>query len=365
MIRHGPEALKLARIVRHQSCIELRRAEGSLFFILANAATLNARLRMPGHLNAIFSTRAMKRRYEVWFLRLALADGSGAWWIRYLLLNLGRSYGGGCSGRTAGEPVQIWATWFPRGGTPESYVKGFSQNDLEISKRFASPFMIEFSGNRIDENSCRAAFEIEGHLFSWDLRYRSTAAYSMGDKGWLGFSRTPHADAVFSGRITYDDRTWEHETLGFGVQGHNCGYRHRRFWTWAHVAVSLAGGENFSSFEAVEYETPLSRRFHRALLWHEGRLYDFDRLKIIERSTHPFRWTVHCSRPKDATTLVAIVDGTGSSAHRLPYQKTNCTETFEVHNNSLASAKLYLKRGEEPPIEFLAPGGAVLEMANQ
>lgn len=321
---------------------------------------------MPSRsLNAIFSTRAMKRRYEVWFLRFGLADGSGAWWIRYLLLNLGRSHGGGCAGQPAGEPVQIWVTWFPRGSTPESYVKEFSQDDLEMSERFAAPFTIEFYGNRMDENSCRAAFEIDGHRFSWNLRYRSTAAYSMNDKGWIGFSRTRHADAVFSGRITYDDRTWESETLGYGLQGHNCSYRHRRFWTWAHVAVASAKGQNISSFEAVEHETLLGRRFHRALLWHEGKLYDFAKLEIIERTAEPFRWTIHCSRREDATTLVAILDGTGSCAHRLPYLKTNCTGTFEVVNNSLASAKLYLKRGEQPPIEFLAPGGAVLEMADQ
>jgi hypothetical protein len=321
---------------------------------------------MPSRsLNAIFCTRAMKRRYEVWFLRFGLADGSGAWWIRYLLLNLGRSFGGGCSGHPKGQPVQIWATWFPSAGTPESYVKGFSQEGLEMSERLASPFRVEFASNKIDENSCRATFEVDGHRFSWELSYGSTAAYSMSDKGWIGFSRTPHADAVFSGRITYDDRTWESERLGYGVQGHNCSYRHRRFWTWAHVAAVSAGSENISSFEAMEHEIILGRRFRRARLWHEGKLYDFDQLKVIERATTPFRWTVHCSRGEDTTTLVSILDGTGSCAHRLPYLKTNCTGTFEVINNSFASAKLYLKCGEQPAIELLAPGGAVLEMADQ
>lgn len=321
---------------------------------------------MPaGALNAVFSTHAMKRRFEVWFLRMALADGSGAWWIRYLILNLGRSYGGGCSGQPRGEPVQIWATWFPRGGTPESFVKGFSQDDLELSERRASPFTMQFSGNRIDDNSCRAAFEIAGHHFSWDLRYRSTVGYVIGDKGWLGFSRTPHADAIFSGRIRYNDRVWEGAPLGYGVQGHNSGYRHRRFWTWAHVAVVSANSENISTFEAVENEIPMRRRFHRALLWHDGKLYDFGQLKVIERTTDPFRWTIHCSRRQDDTTLVAILDGTGSCAHRISYLKTNCTGDFQVLNNSLASARLYLKREEQPPLEFLAPGGAVLEMADQ
>jgi len=31
---------------------------------------------MDHTLNEVYSTRSMKRRYEVWFLRLGLADGS-------------------------------------------------------------------------------------------------------------------------------------------------------------------------------------------------------------------------------------------------------------------------------------------------
>jgi hypothetical protein len=40
-------------------------------------------------LNEAFSTLSMRRRYEVWFLRVGLANGSGAWWFRYLLTNPG------------------------------------------------------------------------------------------------------------------------------------------------------------------------------------------------------------------------------------------------------------------------------------
>jgi len=29
----------------------------------------------------------MRRRYEVWFVRCGMADSSGAWWFRYLLVN--------------------------------------------------------------------------------------------------------------------------------------------------------------------------------------------------------------------------------------------------------------------------------------
>src|SRR5262249_6902704 len=60
-------------------------------------------------LNAVFTKRSERRRYEVWFLRLGLTDGSGAWWFRYLLLNPGQD---GCAGNPRGMPAQIWATWF-------------------------------------------------------------------------------------------------------------------------------------------------------------------------------------------------------------------------------------------------------------
>ena len=314
-------------------------------------------------LNAIFSTNKMKRRYEAWFLRFALADGSGAWWLRYLLLNLGHSCFGGCGGDARGFPFQVWATWFPRGQAPEHFLAGFSQGDLAMSSRFAAPFFLECGGQRIEDNSCRSAIEAEGHRISWDLRYSSSKFYSMSEKGWIGFTRTPHSDAVFSGRISLDGQTWESNPLGFGLQGHNCGYRHRRFWNWAHVLVRSANSEGFSSFESVEYEMPLGLRFRRAQLWHAGVHYDFRRMKTLERSVNPLRWSAEWSRRQDATTLVARVDGSGISAHRLAYVKTNCSGTFEVTNNSLATAKLLLKRPAEAAVELDTDGGAVLEMA--
>jgi hypothetical protein len=49
--------------------------------------------------------------------------GIGAWWFRYLLMNPGR---GGCAGNPRGMPVQVWATWFPREGKPQSFIQKFS-----------------------------------------------------------------------------------------------------------------------------------------------------------------------------------------------------------------------------------------------
>jgi len=320
---------------------------------------------MKPALNAIFSTSKMRRRYEAWFLRFALADGSGAWWLRYLLLSLGRSCFGGCGGDARGFPVQVWATWFPRGETPRHFLAGFSQGDLEMSGRFAAPFFLQCGGQRMEENSCRADIEAAGHRISWELSYRSTRSYSMSEKGWIGFTRTPHADAVFSGRISLDGRSWQGQPLGFGLQGHNCGYRHRRLWNWAHVLVPSENWKGCSSFESVEYEMPLGLRFRRAQLWHEGVLYDFRRMKTLGRSLNPFRWVAAWSRSEDATTLTCCVEGSGISSHRLQYMKTDCSGTFEVTNNSLASAQLILQLPGKTAIALNTNVGAVLEMAGE
>jgi len=133
-------------------------------------------------LNAVFSTASMRRRYEVWFIRLGLADGSGAWWFRYLLMNLGRAARGGCPnypGAENGLPVQIWAHWFPRGAEPAGAIGGSMADGLLLSRRRASPFHFkmgeEYWGGEITEDSCSG--RIVGpwkHKVSWDLRYRST-----------------------------------------------------------------------------------------------------------------------------------------------------------------------------------------------
>ena len=45
-------------------------------------------------LNQVYSALTTRRRYEVWFLKMALADGSGAWWFRYLLTKSGETWRG-------------------------------------------------------------------------------------------------------------------------------------------------------------------------------------------------------------------------------------------------------------------------------
>lgn len=313
-------------------------------------------------LNAVFSQPSMRRRYEVWFLRLGLADGSGAWWFRYLWLNPGRRGGGGCPGNPRGQPVEVWATWFPQGSKPLSLVQGFSQDQLSRSVTGASPFYFQVRDNHIDEDSCSGRLEADGHELRWDLRYRSTLTVTLSEVGWIGFSRTPHSDAVFSGEITLDGRTFCGQPLAFGLQGHNCGYRHRRLWNWTHCAFRPASGNSFSTFEALEYKLPFGLRFRMALLWHRGVLYVFPKLAGICRDREDLQWVFRCANPAQGTALVAILDGRGPSLHRLPYLTTDCAESFEVANNSLARATLFFSRPGHPLEELRTDGGAALEM---
>lgn len=298
----------------------------------------------------------MRRRYEVWFLRLGLADGSGAWWFRYLLMNPGR---GGCEGNPRGAPVQVWATWFPADGKPQSFIQGFPLEGLDLSGRRQAPFYLRIAENGIDEDSCRGALSIDGHSISWDLRYRSTFRVTLSNKGWIGFSSSPHSDAVFSGEITLDGRRFAGDPLGFGLQGHNCGYRHRSFWTWTH-AYFPRGNAPASTLEALLYEMPLGLVFRKAVLWHDSAAYVFRDLTESSDARRDMQWKFRCAA-RNGIRLDAVIDGRGASVHRLPYLKTDCSGAFAVTNNSFASATLLIEsvQGSE---RLETRGGAVLEV---
>jgi len=307
-------------------------------------------------LNEAFSTLSVRRRYEVWFVRLGLADGSGAWWFRYLLMNPGH---GGCDGDPRGMPVQVWAAWFPARGQPRSFIQGLPLQGLELSGKGQTPFHFQAGGNRIEEDSCRGALEVDGHAISWNLHYRSTFRVTLSSKGWIGFSRTPHSDAVFSGQIMLDGRSFAGEPLGFGVQGHNCGYRHRNFWVWTHAYFPRAG-QAASTLEALVYEMPFGLAFRKAVLWHEGQQHVFRDLRQIAGREN-MQWNFRCTA-RSGLRLEAAIDGRGSSIHRLPYLKTDCSGSFEVRNNSLASASLVLESGGGRSERLETANGAVLEM---
>jgi hypothetical protein len=318
-------------------------------------------------LNERFTALSMRRRYEVWFLRLGLSDGSGAWWFRYLLMNPGR---GGCAGDPQGQPVQVWATWFPREGRPETGIQGFpfesllsdgaGSNGAGLSKRGASPFYLAIGENRIGENECRGRIEAGGQRISWDLRYQSSFLAELSSKGWIGFSRTPHSDAVFSGEIALNDRSFRGAPLGYGMQGHNCGYRHRHFWTWAHVYFSGARGQG-STFEALVYEMPLGLMFRKAVLWHDGQKYTFRKFRESARDSQKFTWKLECNDGRGARVDVSI-SGRERFVHRLSYVKTDCSGRFEVANDSLALARLNLRLHGRAAEQLTTDSGAVLEM---
>lgn len=308
-------------------------------------------------LNQVFSSSSSRRRYEVWFVRLGLADGRGAWWFRYLLMNLGR---GACSNESHGLPVQVWATWFPRDGKPQTFIQGFPLSALALSGRKQSPFHLQAANNEIGENFCRGALQVDGHSLAWDLRYHSTFRVVLSSKGWIGFSRTPHSDANFSGNITLDGVTFAGDPLGFGLQGHNCGYRHRKFWAWSHAYFGREGAQA-STLEALIYEMPFGLVFRKAVLWHQGKAFVFRTLRDIRRETDPLLWQFR-SATKSGDSLEVTISGADASTHRLPYRKTDCRGTFTVVNNSLAHAALRLQRSGAPVETLETSSGAVLEM---
>ncbi len=313
-------------------------------------------------LNELFTALSMRRRYEVWFLRIGLSDGSGAWWFRYLLMNPGR---GGCPGDPQGQPVQVWATWFPREGKPATWIQGFSieslrSNSTGLSRRGASPFFLEIGENRIGENECRGRIDVAGQQIRWNLRYGSSFRAELSSKGWIGFSRTPHSDAVFSGEIALNDRSVRGETLGYGMQGHNCGYRHRHFWTWTHIHFPSARGRG-STFEALAYEMPLGLVFRKAVLWHDGEKYPFRKFSESERDSRQLSWKLECRDARGARVEVSVW-GRERFVHRLPYVKTDCSGRFEVANDSLAHARMVLQRPGRAAEELTTDSGAALEM---
>jgi hypothetical protein len=260
-------------------------------------------------------------------------------------------------------PAQVWATWFPKDGKPQSFIQGFPQDQLSLSNPGAQPFYLRIKNdNHIGEDSCAGRVEVEGRRITWDLRYRSNFRVSITEVGWIGFSRTPHSDAVFSGEITFDGQPFHGDPLGYGLQGHNCGFRHRHLWNWTHCLVLSSVGGGISTFEALEYEIPFGLRFRKALLWHEQKLYTFKKIVEICRDRDNMQWMFKCSNSDDGSVLIAIIDGSGSSVHRLPYLKTDCSSTFEVANNSLARATLYLSRPDHPLEQLSTDGGAALEM---
>ena len=104
----------------------------------------------------------MRRRYEVWFLRCGLADRSGAWWFRYLLVNNIRT----ATEMSARRHFQVWATWFPKGAAPQTFIVEMPLEQLNLSPRGQAPFYCGAAENGIEEGRCWGSFRPDGHHIS-------------------------------------------------------------------------------------------------------------------------------------------------------------------------------------------------------
>ncbi len=150
--------------------------------------------------------------------------------------------------------------------------------------------------------------------------------------------------------------------MGFGVQGHNCGYRHRGFWKWAHAYFPRADGK-VTTLEALLYDMPLGLLFRKAILWHDGEKREFG-IREFDAMPGEFRWHFGNSAYK-GLQWEADFDGGGPNLHHLPYLKTDCTGTFKVANNSRARAVLRFSRADGGLEELHTDTGAVLEMTER
>jgi len=308
-------------------------------------------------MNAVYSTRTMKRRYEVWFVRCGLADGSGAWWFRYLLMNLGRK---ACSAEPSASPVQLWATWFPREGKPQTFIQGYPVEPLDLSARNKLPFHFRIADCGIEEDACWGDLNVAGHAISWKIRNQSNFGAVLSDKGWIGFSKSPHSNARFSGDIVLDGRKFSGDPLGFGVQGHNCGYRHRTYWRWMHAYFPAQGGAA-STLEALVYDMPFGMVFRKAVWWHGGQariLRNFQELETA-RDVHGLKWKFS-GIDGVGLRVEATIEASAQGIHVLPYLKTDCSSSFPVSNASLANAVVRFGKNGNELLETI--GGAVLEM---
>ena len=295
----------------------------------------------------------MRRRYEVWFVRCGLTDGSGAWWFRYLLVNNIKIP----PETSARRHFQVWATWFPSGAAPWTFIVEMPHGQLDVSPRGKIPFHCRAAENGVEEGRCMGNLRSDGHHISWNLRIHSLFGTKLSDKGWIGFSRSPHSDAIFSGEIIFDGKKVTGEPLGFGVQGHNCGYRHRSYWRWIHAYFPQPDGG--STLEALIYDLPLGMVFRNAVLWHRGKASAVRAIKELEivRSGEKLRWKFAGKLP-DGSPIEAIIEGTAPGVHELPYTRTDGSGTFPVSNASLARAVVRLGQSEALETET----GAVLEM---
>ena len=165
-----------------------------------------------------------------------------------------------------------------------------------------------------------------------------TFGSALSQNGWLRFSRTPHSDAVFSGKIGLDERVFQGEPVGVGVQGSQLRVPATGLFNLDACILPEPGWTCYDHRSALLHHSA-GLTFRKAVLWHQGTARIFRRLRETVSDRENLRWSFK-SVGNAAGGITVEVDGTGSSIHRLPYLKTNCSGTFEVANNSFACARL-------------------------
>jgi hypothetical protein len=149
-------------------------------------------------MNVVYTARQMKRRYEVWFLRCGLADGRGAWWLRYLLLNLGR---GGAARNHRPNLCKFGLPGSRAKASRRHSSKAIPPRALQLSSRRQLPFHLRIAESGIEEGTCWG--EPQGGRARDFVEAAVSLAVRRGAErqGWIGFSKSPHSNALFSGEI--------------------------------------------------------------------------------------------------------------------------------------------------------------------
>ena len=258
----------------------------------------------------------------------------------------------------AHRQFQVWATWFPKNAKPQTFIVDFPSEQLDLSAPAHTPFRCRVPENGIEEGRCWGNLRPDGHHIAWNLRIQSHFGVKLSDKGWIGFSRSPHSDAAFSGEISFDGQKISGEALGFGVQGHNCGYRHRTYWRWMHAYFPHAEGA--STLEALVYDLPLGLVFRNAVWWHKGKMSRVSKLKELEvvRTRTELRWKFS-GQLEDGSPIEALLEGARPRAStNCPTQKPTPPAPFPYQMPAWPGHSIKLGSGETLATET----GAVLEM---
>ena len=161
-------------------------------------------------------------------------------------------------------------------------------------------------------------------------------------------------DRVFAVASLGRNLRWRDQTRWAECRGGFSWFRSAgaQLWLSASQLLEMDPRLFFSSRAACEYARSAHLR--------DGQEYLFREFSEAG-DRESMQWNFRCGA-RNGLAIESAIDGRGPSLHRLPYIKTDCSGSFEVVNNSLASASLLI-RGAGGAVERLeTKTGAVLEM---